>query len=362
LVDKCVAGGEAAINYMIIRKLIELVGAEYSRNIAEAISFPPSEIQTIESSPWASILGAIDDSTEFFLEGDEAGRLLLAEEEIQTLMAVQIKNIVYRKYMAKKGVELTGYGIDNERLNLYVPTYKLPWNEFLEFMEQNYAEFHQYPERFSGEEVESILQTADVSALDGMDDIDLLGETKDFKPCALCGNIQGLYVRKKDGTKTIYVNRDDIERYIDDFKDLLGEDVTPTQAAKFLDGHETFHALIDKLRVDGNELVEIDEAEEERLADIFGRAFMMTAADSNDGQIDRPIPEELRDELEVIEKNLGMELVEKLEKHPSEIEELLSDLKIKVDIEIKSTDQLKKIKAEADDEAEMVKAAGEEKR
>ena len=50
----------------------------------------------------------------------------------------------------------------------------------------------------------------------------------------LHGNIHGLFVRQPGNIRTIYINRDDLDDYLDDFKEVLGEDVTAAQALLFV--------------------------------------------------------------------------------------------------------------------------------
>ncbi|MEW6170267.1 MAG: hypothetical protein AB1472_01705, partial [Candidatus Omnitrophota bacterium] len=64
-------------------------------------------------------------------------------------------------------------------------------------------------------------------------------------PKLLSGRIHGLYVREANGSRIIYVNREEIDAHLQDFA-VYFNNQTPTreQVLKFLDGHETFHALV----------------------------------------------------------------------------------------------------------------------
>ncbi|MEW5758614.1 MAG: hypothetical protein AB1755_03975 [Candidatus Omnitrophota bacterium] len=125
-------------------------------------------------------------------------------------------------------------------------------------------------------------------------------ETKQFEEQRAL--IHGLYVRTLDG-KVIYVNKQSVQEHLSDFEPIFGFVPTLEQALRFLDGHETFHALIDNLKLQGNLLTEISETEEERLADIFGLAFAL-------GQI--AIPKDLEDELEKLDSILKGQLKQSL--------------------------------------------------
>jgi len=326
--------------------------------VSENILMLPSMIKTIKDTSWSLVAGNIDDGTGLRLKGDEVKKLISDATEGQDLLAVRIKQRAYRKYMLKKeGIDLPEYEIDEEKLNLYLPVYKYGWEEFLLFMNENYDEFHLRSYRFSGEGIEEAFQTTDASTLEGIGEIDLLSGDEEFKPCILCGNIHGLYIRRKDGSKTIYVNRNDLDVYIGDFRKSLGKDVTAGQIAKFLDGHETFHALVDKLRLDGTLLEEIDEDEEERMADIFGKAFMSIVPDDDIAISDWDVPADLKDEFQEIEEAINLDLVDILKKRPARVEGLLEGLGIDIEIEIKTSDEMRIIKEAADRASEVVKAS-----
>ena len=158
-----------------------------------------------------------------------------------------------------------------------------------------------------------------------------------YKLKELAGRIHGLYVRSADG-KVIYLNRDRIAENLGDFKEVLGEDVTVEQVLRFLDGHETFHALIDKLLDEGVDLTEIDEVEEERLADTFGKAFSLGVTN---------IPQDLVDELDLLSKRLGIDLLNVLQRAPPQLEGLLEELGIDVRVETKTPTQMRDIRKEA---------------
>ncbi len=92
------------------------------------------------------------------------------------------------------------------------------------------------------------------------------------------GVFYGLYVRDR-GTRTIYLDRAGLAERLQDphqrraFARVLGrESFSIEDAARFLDGHETFHALVDELRL-REELPEMSQEQEEALADLFGRDF-----------------------------------------------------------------------------------------
>ncbi|MFH1198561.1 MAG: HEAT repeat domain-containing protein, partial [Candidatus Omnitrophota bacterium] len=109
------------------------------------------------------------------------------------------------------------------------------------------------------------------------------------RPATVAGRIHGLYVRRADGTRVIYVDRGEITQHIEDFRKELGKEVLPKglseveaigRIEKFIDGHETLHALVDELRLKGH-AVEISSEEEEELADLFGKAFVLGRSIAN---------------------------------------------------------------------------------
>ncbi|KJJ85488.1 AAA-5 domain-containing protein [Candidatus Omnitrophus magneticus] len=200
-------------------------------------------------------------------------------------------------------------------------------------MDKYYDEFHKNTETFVNNHPE-YFGDIEIMNLDGMDFRSIFDAEEDNKFMILTGKIHGLYKRTFDGTGTIYVNREEINKYISEFKFLLGEDVTIARILRYLDGHETFHALIDKLRMSGNPISEINEIEEERLADIFGKAFSLRRA---------RVPEELKDELTIAGTLIGINLLEVIEKNPDGIENLLENLGITVDVKTADPEEMEKI-------------------
>jgi len=190
--------------------------------------------------------------------------------------------------------------------------------------------------------------TSDITTDEGQYDY---GPTSDYMSRfkIVANIIRGLFVAQTDGTQFIYVNYDELEsqfRYFAKELGILLPEVTIEKAKKFIDGHETFHALMHKLRSEGMKLRAIDKNEEERLADIFGRAFALGYAN-----VDRTTREELAE----ISQRIDIDLASFLSRKNSNLEFLLEKLGISVTVEAKSQDELETIRVEA-------KAAGHEVR
>jgi tetratricopeptide (TPR) repeat protein len=163
--------------------------------------------------------------------------------------------------------------------------------------------------------------------------------------------IQGLAVEYKDREYPdhIYINRSQLAAYMEEFKRILGEDVNETQIIHFIEAHEGFHSLINKLRRQGRDLLNINEDDEESIGDIFGAASMFRRK----GQ---PIPSDLFRELSIISRYIGIDLIGVLRDHPDTIEGLMEKLGVKVTVEAKTPAEMEAIKAQAERNGHRVKA------
>ncbi|MEW5758668.1 MAG: hypothetical protein AB1755_04260, partial [Candidatus Omnitrophota bacterium] len=207
------------------------------------------------------------------------------------------------------------------------------------------------------------------------------------KPCKIGDLIAGLYTREtvQDGTHKRQILRLDREKLAEILPSLnaslsqeMGRPINLTleQAIKFIDGHETLHALIDNLRLQGIDLSKIfsdersfDTAQdqskdnpqsdlliEERLANIFGLAFALRYTE---------IPKDLEDELEkldnILKGQLKQSLTAFLTTDASTLEERLAACGL-ADVNVvsdKTSEQLADIKDEFDvkkEEGEAVEA------
>ena len=149
------------------------------------------------------------------------------------------------------------------------------------------------------------------------------------------------------GIKIIKVNLPELARNLADFERFLGPDVTVEQAARFVDGHESFHAFIKALGIS------LHWRTEERLANIFGTAFA-------NGKF--AIPQDLKDAFADVNERLKKKLSDQnqpaLEKMLGDflagrsLEGILNAVGVNVQVEFASPLQIK----------EIVKAARKEKR
>ena len=168
------------------------------------------------------------------------------------------------------------------------------------------------------------------------------------RPARVVGRLHGLFVVQYN-TRFIYVNRGDIRGHLGDFAQALGKDKpTEDEVLRYLDGHETLHALIDKLRSQDNPLSEINEEEEERLAEIFGRAFSIWS-----GNVDL----DLIDEVRAVERALRVSLVNELNQLPRNLEALLASLGISVEIRVATPEEMELFAAKARERGALVKEA-----
>lgn len=217
--------------------------------------------------------------------------------------------------------------------------------------------FKEIVHRYDIAELRQIATTAyAVAAQQWREHFNITGAETDFsfgansQAARVAGILQGLFVVQPDATTAIYVNRDEIDDYLDDFALVLGkENPSREEVLRYLDGHETLHALVNKLRNDGNPLSKISLDKEEDLAAIFGRAFALF-----DGRVNR----ELIDEIEVVEQALGMILLDTLQNRPQNLESLLNALSVRVELrEIATPLEMEKIKAQAERDGRIFKEA-----
>ena len=107
--------------------------------------------------------------------------------------------------------------------------------------------------------------------------------------------------------------------------------------------------MIDQLKTERSDLSEIDLQEEERLADIFGKAFALGVAN---------IPNDLVDELELLGKRLNTDLLGVLQRAPPSLEKLLEDLVgVDVAIELKTPREMAEIRDQIQETSGVAKAS-----
>ncbi len=171
------------------------------------------------------------------------------------------------------------------------------------------------------------------------------------------GRIHGLFVRTGPAAapqRTIYLNRRGLARHRADFRLLLGKNAGVEEIIRFLDGHETLHAIVDYLRLEKGAGLVLSEADEERLADTFGRAFAL-----ENGRFDPALRDELSriDELLRFEERFGVSLAETLRTKPRQLEEYLGRLGIAVSVEEATPLQMQELKETAASRGMVVKAS-----
>ncbi|MCP4652019.1 MAG: HAD-IIB family hydrolase [Candidatus Omnitrophica bacterium] len=94
-------------------------------------------------------------------------------------------------------------------------------------------------------------------------------------PLTIANIIHGLHARfHEDGRliRRVHLNRKQLEEQLSDLADKFGRVPTLEEAIRFVDGHETAHALFDEVRLFGRLSKGLKEQEEE-LANFFGLAF-----------------------------------------------------------------------------------------
>ncbi|MFA6636698.1 MAG: hypothetical protein WCV56_06320, partial [Candidatus Omnitrophota bacterium] len=108
---------------------------------------------------WSLVLEGIGEETGFMPTIDDWKNLVIAESgDEMTLAAIRIKQRAYREYrMTKNGIHLKEYPGEETILPDISGYYKLDWGSFRDFMDENYDEFHENPEKFSGIDIVNIL-------------------------------------------------------------------------------------------------------------------------------------------------------------------------------------------------------------
>ncbi|MFC1480591.1 hypothetical protein ACFL5Y_04015, partial [Candidatus Omnitrophota bacterium] len=142
--------------YSVYKRLIDKGREEEAQLLKEAImknlpeEIPLSVIPKIKGEDWPIIIAGIDDKTGFKLSEEELREILFESDRTkQSLLAITIKQKLYRKLRAKEGVELKEYRIPQNNVPSYVGYYKQPWDVFCKFMDENYDAFHKDPSAFN---------------------------------------------------------------------------------------------------------------------------------------------------------------------------------------------------------------------
>ncbi|MFC1480427.1 hypothetical protein ACFL5Y_03155, partial [Candidatus Omnitrophota bacterium] len=145
-------------------------------NLSTIQGIPPSAIPkmegilTIKDKDWPIIIGGIDDETDFTLSGEELSEILFEPSGTkQSLLAITIKQRVYRRLRKEEGVELKECKITQDNVPNYVGYYKQPWDVFCKFMDKNYDAFHTNPSAFNRDIAQQDLSTVDLGDMDSDD-------------------------------------------------------------------------------------------------------------------------------------------------------------------------------------------------
>ncbi|MEI8349789.1 MAG: hypothetical protein WCI77_06505, partial [Candidatus Omnitrophota bacterium] len=138
-----------------------------------------------QESDWSIILAGVDRNLliqQQYLDSYVAVALNNDTDQ-QNLLAVQLKNQIYHADAKTRGVQLQEApfdGITRSNLNQYLSRYAEAWQEFKDFMDAHYTEFHQHPHDFiqdpAGEILRSVKKEGSVlSPL--LSDVPVLSET-----------------------------------------------------------------------------------------------------------------------------------------------------------------------------------------
>jgi len=210
-----------AINVRVIKdpakeqpKLVRLAGflsdqLSESLDGSNAFIFNTFFVEIISHEDWAIILSTTERLDEYTPMYDI---FLVEDQREQIRMAAEGKLRVYQTMKEDKGIELEDHRVDLAEIHSYVGVYKLPWNQFVAFMDENYDEFHQYPERFSQAPGQVDLSEGIDLGLDDETEAQEVREDKDDreeeqKLKALCRKsiemikVVGENIRKKVGVK-----------------------------------------------------------------------------------------------------------------------------------------------------------------
>ncbi|MDB4349913.1 hypothetical protein OAA99_03065, partial [Omnitrophica bacterium] len=139
--------------YSVLQNLIDKGITEQEGLLKEAIlenlpdQIPASAIGRIENLDWSIILSSAGlqeiDKEDIAPIIQAAGDKPKHRTE-QKILAMRVKQRVYRELRRKRK-----YKITEDNFNLYLGYYKLPWDRFLVFMDENYDAFHKNPEEFT---------------------------------------------------------------------------------------------------------------------------------------------------------------------------------------------------------------------
>ena len=112
-------------------------------------------LTTIKDEDWSMVLRSTSEDY-FPTQEDMMSIVFCGTSEERTQKAIEIKQRVYILYRQWRsmGKKLETYPIQIEKLELYTGTYKLPWKQFCKFMDENYDEFHNNPEKFIPKDTE----------------------------------------------------------------------------------------------------------------------------------------------------------------------------------------------------------------
>jgi len=172
--------------YLVIRSLMEEGKTDLAQTAADnqISQLSASAIKSVnlayrkkdmQGKDWPIILsdGMPDDLV--LLEGEKLEAVLLAKEvEEENQIAMKVKQARYRsRVLEKKGKELREHEIPLTGQANYLGRYKLPWEDFCEFMDEHYEAFHQDPTSFIPDDQEIL--KAPLGDLSGIDFSDIPG-------------------------------------------------------------------------------------------------------------------------------------------------------------------------------------------
>jgi len=165
--------------------------------------------------------------------------------------------------------------------------------------------------------------------------------------------LQGLFAVEQDGKLKIYTNRQQLEQHLGDIAKELGiprEQLTLEMARRYIDGHETGHALCHVLGI------KLDRNTEERFSDLIAMAFLKNGVNIPKGL--RPIitivtaalNTKLRAEGKITEDIDFFEYIQNLDPYdhadPKALEALLRTIGIDVEVIDSTPEEMARIKAQ----------------
>jgi hypothetical protein len=165
----------------------------------------------------------------------------------------------------------------------------------------------------------------------------------------LDGILHGLYTNTVQGKQIRIITRDIIIKHLKAFQDFMSKpDATVEDALRFLDGHESFHAFFDAIRqvLEGKNINELSdqekkilalsEADEETLANGFGKLFR---------GLPFTVPDNLKDIFDFIltKLNINLDAI----RQPGVLEQKLKEIGVDIEYEIKTDEDMRAARAAA---------------